>query len=75
MIGPLHHTDTQQEPAETEPKALEYNATDERLRAAYLNSVAYGYDLENPPRMDKTLFWCGKHEDQENVEHLQRKNP
>jgi hypothetical protein len=22
----------------------------------YLNSIAYGYDLENPPRMDKTAF-------------------
>jgi hypothetical protein len=29
----------------------------ERLRvAAYLNSVAYNYDLHNPPRMDKTKF-------------------
>ncbi len=22
----------------------------------YLNSIAYGFDLENPPRMDKTFF-------------------
>lgn len=22
----------------------------------YLNSIAYGYDLNNPPRMDKTVF-------------------
>ncbi len=29
----------------------------ERLHiAAYLNSVAYNYDLANPPRMDKTAF-------------------
>ena len=29
----------------------------ERLRAAaYLNSVAWNYPLDNPPRMDKTLF-------------------
>ncbi len=29
----------------------------ERLRAAaYLNSVAYNYDINNPPRMDKTVF-------------------
>lgn len=29
----------------------------ERLHiAAYLNSVAYNYDLSNPPRMDKTAF-------------------
>lgn len=24
--------------------------------AAYLNSVAYQYDLDNPPRLDKTCF-------------------
>lgn len=29
----------------------------ERLRIhRYLNSIAYGYDIENPPRMDKTVF-------------------
>ena len=29
----------------------------ERLRAAhYLNSVAYGFDLNNPPRVDRTVF-------------------
>lgn len=29
----------------------------ERLRAAaYLNSVAYNYDINNPPRMNKTIF-------------------
>ncbi|WP_019947402.1 hypothetical protein [Hymenobacter aerophilus] len=34
----------------------------ERLRAAaYLNSVAYGYDLNNPPRMDRTAFATRKH--------------
>jgi len=25
---------------------------------AYLNSVAYNYPLNNPPRMDKTFFSC-----------------
>ena len=30
---------------------------DERFRAAfYLNSIAYNFDLNNPPRMDKTAF-------------------
>jgi hypothetical protein len=24
--------------------------------AAYLNSIAYGYPLDNPPKMDKTIF-------------------
>ena len=29
----------------------------ERLKvAAYLNSVAYNYDVNNPPRMDRTKF-------------------
>ncbi len=29
----------------------------ERLKIhRYLNSIAYGYDLNNPPRMDKTAF-------------------
>ena len=38
----------------------------ERLRAAaYLNSVAYNYDINNLPRMDKTVFSMGKNGDQE----------
>lgn len=33
----------------------------ERLRIhQYLNSIAYGYDLDNPPRMDKTFFQIKK---------------
>ena len=29
----------------------------ERMRIhQYLNSIAYRYDLDNPPRMDKTVF-------------------
>lgn len=36
----------------------------ERLRAAvYLNSVAYGYDPEDPPRLDRTQFSMRKHPD------------
>ena len=32
-------------------------SAEERLKAAmYLNSVAFDYDLNNPPRMDKTIF-------------------
>ena len=35
----------------------------ERLRAAaYLNSVAYGYDLDNPPRLDRTAFSMRGHQ-------------
>ncbi len=34
----------------------------ERLEAAnYLNSIAFQYDLENPPKMDKTAFSMRKH--------------
>ncbi len=29
----------------------------QRLKvAAYLNSVAFGYDIQNPPKLDKTAF-------------------
>lgn len=29
----------------------------ERLRASfYLNSVAYNFDIHNPPRLDRTVF-------------------
>jgi hypothetical protein len=35
----------------------------ERMRIhQYLNSIAYGYDLDNPPRMDKTFFQIKKRE-------------
>ena len=34
----------------------------ERLYAvAYLNSVAYGYDLTSPPRLDRTVFSMRQH--------------
>ncbi|MBT2558844.1 hypothetical protein J7E24_13695 [Hymenobacter sp. ISL-91] len=43
--------------AQQQPATME-----ERLRAAaYLNSVAYGYDLNNPPRLDRTAFSTRKH--------------
>ena len=33
----------------------------ERLKASfYLNSVAYNFDLENPPRMDKSYSYTRK---------------
>lgn len=36
---------------------------EERLAAAfYLNSVAYNFDINNPPRMDKSVFSMRKHE-------------
>jgi len=33
------------------------------LIANYLNSGAYNYPENEPPRMDKTIFWCGTHKD------------
>lgn len=40
---------------------LDQSASD-RLRAAcYLNSVAYNYDINNPPKLDRTIFSMRKH--------------
>ena len=54
--------------AGTHEQAAQYHATyqpatpAERLRAAaYLNSVAYGYDLNNLPRLDRTAFTTRQH--------------
>jgi hypothetical protein len=36
----------------------------QRLEIAYyLTSIAYKFDMDNPPRMDKTAFRIKKHED------------
>ncbi|WP_194972872.1 hypothetical protein [Aquiflexum lacus] len=38
-------------------KIYKHGSTAELLEiAAYLNSLAYGYSLDNPPRIDKTVF-------------------
>lgn len=35
---------------------------EERLAASfYLNSIAYNFDINNPPKMDKTVFSMRKH--------------
>lgn len=35
----------------------------ERLKISfYLNSIAYNFDINNPPRMDKTVFSMRKNE-------------
>jgi hypothetical protein len=37
-------------------------SVEERFQAAlYLQSVVYGFDLNNPPSMDKTVFSSRKH--------------
>jgi hypothetical protein len=39
-----------------------HNDVKERLGAAwYLISCAYGFNLENPPRLDKSIFSMRKH--------------
>ena len=51
------HTQTEQYHAEQQP-----DTPIERLRAAaYLNSVAYRYELASPPRLDGTVFKTRKH--------------
>jgi hypothetical protein len=54
--------------AGTHEQVAHYHATHqpttaaERLRAAaYLNSVAYGYGLNKPPRLDRTAFATRRH--------------
>ena len=43
----------------------------ERLRAAaYLNSVAFNYDVNNPPRLDRTAFSCRAHAHRRDEQHL-----
>jgi len=45
---------------ENEERIKEYwhnTSVRERLEAAnYLNSIVYGYDVNNPPKMDRTVF-------------------
>jgi hypothetical protein len=37
-------------------------SAEERLAAAmYLNSVAYNFDINHPPRIDRTVFRTRKH--------------
>ena len=62
------HLDRTAHHAGTHEQAAQYHASHqpatpaERLRAAaYLNSVAYGYDLDNPPRLDRTAFATRRH--------------
>lgn len=51
------HEETEQYHARHQPKTMA-----ERLRVtAYLNSIAFNYDLNNPPRMDRTVFSSRRH--------------
>lgn len=43
--------------AEDKSKNFQHLTAKERLEIAfYLNSIAYNFDRNNPPRMDKTFF-------------------
>jgi len=51
-----------QENAEPPGKYWKTKTPMERLAAAmYLNSIAYNYDIDNPPKMDRTVFSMRKH--------------
>ncbi|MCF0042469.1 hypothetical protein [Dyadobacter fanqingshengii] len=51
------HQETEKYYAKNQPKT-----PNERLVAAnYLNSVAFQFDIDNPPKMDRTAFSMRKH--------------
>jgi len=53
-----NHAETEVYYAKAQPKSGK-----ERLEAAnYLNSVAYRFDLANPPKMDRSAFSMRKHD-------------
>ena len=51
------HEETEAYHRRTQPATMA-----ERLRAAaYLNSVAFNFDLNHPPRLDRAAFSCRAH--------------
>ena len=50
------HEETERYHAQNQPETMA-----ERLAAAYLNSVAFNYDLNNPPHLDRTVFTARQH--------------
>lgn len=51
------HEETGKYHARNQPKTLV-----ERLKvAAYLNSIAFNYDINNPPQLDRTAFVDRRH--------------
>lgn len=51
------HQETEKYYAKNQPKT----ATERLLAANYLNSVAFHFDINNPPKMDRTAFSMRKH--------------
>lgn len=56
-----HHAGTHAENAQYHARTQPATPAERLRAAAYLNSVAYGYDLDNPPRLDRTVFSSRKH--------------
>lgn len=52
------HMDTEIFYAKNQPKT----SVERLLAASYLNSVAFLFDLNNPPKMDRTVFSMRKHQ-------------
>ena len=52
------HEETEKYYAKNQPKT----ATERLIAANYLNSVAFQFDLNNPPKMDRNVFSMRKHE-------------
>lgn len=51
------HEDTERYHSRSQPTTLA-----ERLRVAnYLNSIAFRYNVHNPPRLDRTAFSARRH--------------
>ena len=51
-----HHAGTHEQAAQYHAAHQPATMAERLLAAAYLNSVAYGYDLANPPRLGRTAF-------------------
>lgn len=52
------HEETEKYYAKNQPKT----STDRLKAANYLNSIAFQFDINNPPKMDKTAFSMRKHQ-------------
>lgn len=52
-----HHAGTHEQTAQYYATQQPATMAERLLAAAYLNSVAYGYDRNNSPRLDRTAFF------------------
>ena len=52
------HEETERYHARNQPGTF----VDRLKAAAYLNSIAFRYDINNPPRLDRTIFSARKHQ-------------